>query len=420
MRDSGALRRIVGSARTFFSSPLPLFVLAHFTHHIITAVAAPLLPLIRTSFGLSYTESGLLLTSFTMAYGLGHLPAGWLTDRVNPVIMIFVGTVGVAITGILFGLAPTFTLLIVANGLIGLAASGYHPAASYLISRMTRPEQRGSALGIHVIGGSASYFIAPLLAGGIAMGLGWRNTYIALSLPTLLLGMILVVLLRRSAGGSGVPTREKGQGSRERHSRQFWAWMISFLALTTASGALVGSAIGFIPLLLVDSFGLRAETSAGLLALIFSGGFWVAPLAGYLSDKVGKVPLLLGASAFVIPTIYFLPRVPVGPGLYLLLILIGVFIFVRMPVSESFLFSHAPARSRSMLLGVYFLGASLGGGVFTPVIGRLSDLHGFQHSFGLVAGALLVTTVLCGGLLAIFRGAGRETIDASPAAQQET
>ena len=145
----------------------------------------------------------------------------------------------------------------------------------------------------------------------------------------------------------------------------------------------------------------------------------MAPQAGYLSDRIGKIPLLFGACAVVIPTIYFLPRVPVGPGLYLLLILIGVFLFVRMPVSESFLFSHAPAKRRSTLLGVYFLGASLGGGVFTPVIGRLSDLHGFQRSFALVALALLVTTVVSGGLLAIFRGAGSETIDASPAAQQE-
>lgn len=420
MRDSSTSHRIVGSVRTFFSSPLPLFVLAHFTHHIITAVAAPLLPLIRTSFELSYTQSGLLLTSFTMAYGLGHLPSGWLTDRISPVIMILVGTVGVAIAGILFGLAPTFPLLIVANGLIGLAASGYHPAASYLISRVTRPEQRGSALGIHVIGGSASYFVAPLLAGGIAMALGWRNTYLALSLPTLLLGIVLVILLRRSAGRSGASVREKRPNTSESHSRRFWAWLISFLVLTTASGALVGSAIGFIPLLLVDSFGLRAEASAGLLALIFSAGFWVAPLAGYLSDRIGKIPLLFGACVMVIPTIYFLPRVPVGPGLYLLLILIGVFIFVRMPVSESFLFSHAPAKRRSTLLGVYFLGASLGGGVFTPLIGRLSDLLSFQRSFAVVALALLVTTVLCGGLLTIFRGAGSEAIDQSPAAQQET
>jgi fucose permease len=82
-------QKLRGYFRTFFGSLLPLFVLAHFTHHVITAITAPLLPLIRSSFSLSYTQSGLLLSAFTVSYGLGHLPAGWLADRISAVLMIF-------------------------------------------------------------------------------------------------------------------------------------------------------------------------------------------------------------------------------------------------------------------------------------------------------------------------------------------
>ena len=82
-----------------------------------------------------------------------------------------------------------------------------------------------------------------------------------------------------------------------------------------------------------------------------------------------------------------------------LMVLIGVFIFVRMPVSESFLFAHAPRRYRATLLGAYFLGSSAGGGVFTPFIGWLSDRHDFRYSFAVVALALVILTVLCGVLL---------------------
>jgi FSR family fosmidomycin resistance protein-like MFS transporter len=390
-----------------FGSILPLFVLAHFTHHVITAIAAPLLPLIRTSFSLSYTQSGLLLSAFTMAYGLGHLPAGWLSDRISPVLMIFVGIAGVAIAGVMFGLAPTFSMLVAANALIGLTGSGYHPAASYLISRVAKADQRGSALGVHVIGGSASYFLAPLLAGGIAAAVGWRGTYIALSVPTLVLGVALVLLLQRAAVKRGISkTEERAAKERKRGSR-FWIWLFSFLALSTLSGALVGSTIGFVPLLLVDSHGVREEAAAGLQAIIFSGGFWVAPLAGYLSDRVGKLRLLFGACAIIVPVIFFLPRISMGVGLYALLALIGVFVFVRMPVSESFLFTHAPARQRATLLGVYFLGSSVGGGVFTPVIGWLSDRFDFRYSFALVALTILVLTLICAAILTVLRKEGQ-------------
>jgi MFS family permease len=391
--------KLRGYFRTFFGSILPLFALAHFTHHVITAIAAPLMPMIRTSFSLNYTQAGLLLSAFTVVYGLGHLPAGWLSDRISPVLMIFIGIAGVAVAGVVFGLAPSFALLIAANALIGVSGSSYHPAASYLVSRVSKPEQRGSALGIHVIGGSASYFLAPLLAGAIAAAVGWRGTYIALSVPTLALGVAFALLLQRAAVRRGISKREEHTKKEPKRSARFWTWLFSFLVLSTLSGALVGSTIGFIPLLLVDSYGIREETAAGLQAIIFSGGFWVAPLAGYLSDRVGKLRLLFAGLVMVAPTVFLLPRIPMGIGLYILMVLIGVFVFLRMPVSESFLYSHAPPRYRATLLGVYFLGSSAGGGVFTPIIGLLSDRSDFRHSFAVVALAIVVLTAACGALL---------------------
>jgi FSR family fosmidomycin resistance protein-like MFS transporter len=402
-------QKLSGYLRTFFGSILPLFVLAHFTHHVITAIAAPLLPLIRTSFSLSYTQAGILLSAFTFSYGVGHLPAGWLSDRISPVLMIFIGITGVAVAGVMVGLAPSFSALVAANALIGLTGSGYHPAASYLISRVAKPEQRGRALGVHVIGGSASHFLAPLLAGAIAVAVGWRGTYIALSVPTLVLGVALVLLLQRAAVKRGISRTEERAAREGKRGPRFWIWLFTFLVLSTLSGALVGSTIGFVPLLLVDSYGLREETAAGLQAIIFSGGFWAAPLAGYLSDRVGKLLLLFATCASVVPVIFFLPRISMGVGLYILLILIGVFAFMRMPVSDSFLFAHAPARYRATLLGVYFLGSSAGGGVFTPVIGWLSDRSGFRYSFAVIALSMVVLTVICGAVLALLRQEGRGT-----------
>jgi FSR family fosmidomycin resistance protein-like MFS transporter len=412
-------QKLRGYFRAFFGSILPLFVLAHFTHHVITAIAAPLLPLIRTSFSLSYTQSGLLLSAFTVAYGIGHLPAGWLSDRISPVLMIFVGIAGIAIAGFMFGLAPTFSMLVAANALIGLTGSGYHPAASYLIARLSRPEQRGSALGVHVIGGSASSFLAPLLAGAVAAAVGWRGTYISLSVPTLVLGVALVLLLQRAAVKRGVSKTEVRAAKEKKRGPRFWIWLFSFLVLSTLSGALVGSTIGFVPLLLVDSYGLREETAASLQAIIFSGGFWVGPLAGYLSDRVGKLRLLFVACAVVVPAIFLLPRVSMGLGLYSLLIIIGMFVFIRMPVSESFLFAHAPARYRATLLGVYFLGSSAGGGVFTPLIGWLSDRYDFRYSFAVVAFIMVVLTVICGAILGGLRqeSKGTEANQVSTAAE---
>ena len=382
-------------------SLLPLFVLAHFAHHVVTAATAPLLPLIRDSFSLSYTQAGLLLSVFSLSYGLAQLPAGWLNDRIGAPLLIFLGIGGVAAGGLLAGLAPSFSLLLVAQLAMGLCGAGYHPSATTLISRVTPPERRGSALGIHVTGGSLTYFAAPLMAAGLAALWGWRGSILALSAPTLALGVGVLVLLRRAS------RRDEGLGSRRdpspdmAHTARFWVHLAGFLLLSASSGALVGSTAGFIPLLAVDRYGFSEQAAAGLMALVYSGGMWVAPLAGLVADKLGRAPLLVASSLLAAPTIYLVPRLASsGATLYVLLVLLGMFVFIRMPASESFLVTEAPPRARSLLLGVYFLGGSVGHGVMTPFIGSWTDHGGFVRSFSLVAALLLAVTLVCGATLA--------------------
>jgi MFS family permease len=121
--------------RASFKTLLPLFVLAHFAHHLLTALLTPLLPFIRDEFSLNYTQSTLIVSSYSISTGVSQIPAGWLADRIGPHILINVGICGVALTGFLLGLSPTYTMLLVFLVLMGVAAGGYHPAAAPLVSK---------------------------------------------------------------------------------------------------------------------------------------------------------------------------------------------------------------------------------------------------------------------------------------------
>ena len=79
---------------------LPLFVMGHFSHHVLTTITVPLIPFIRNTFALDYTQSGLVVSAFTLAYGFGQLPAGWLADRIDPRKLMTVGISGVALAGV--------------------------------------------------------------------------------------------------------------------------------------------------------------------------------------------------------------------------------------------------------------------------------------------------------------------------------
>jgi len=91
---------------------IPLFVLAHFAHHLVIALPVPLLPFIRNEFALDYTQAGVVIMAFNLAYGISQLPSGWLADRIGSRVLLTVGTAGVALAGLLVGLSQTHFMLI--------------------------------------------------------------------------------------------------------------------------------------------------------------------------------------------------------------------------------------------------------------------------------------------------------------------
>ena len=140
-----------------------------------------------------------MVSVFSLSYGIGQLPAGWLADRIGPRILITIGICGVALVGLLVGLSQTYIMLIVLLALMGVVGGGYHPSAAPMISASVEPKNRGRALGFHLIGGSGSFFLAPLVAAATATTWGWRGSFIGLAVPTMIFGITFYVLLGRRA-----------------------------------------------------------------------------------------------------------------------------------------------------------------------------------------------------------------------------
>lgn len=370
-------------------------MLAHFGHHLLAALLPPLLPFIRDDFAIDYTQAGWLVSAFMVSYGIGQLPAGWLADRIGPRAVITIGVAGVGLFGLLAGLSPTYIVMIVFLVLLGIAGGGYHPAAAPLVSATVAPEKRGRALGIHQIGGTASYFLTPLIAAAIATAIGWRSSFIAISTPAILFGITFYVLLGRRGYTrkakpkipAGHPDGAPTPGGLRR--------LVVFLILSITSLALIRSTISFIPLFMVDYFNVSEEVGAAMLALVYSGGLWAGPLGGYLSDRIGRVPVIVVACFIAGPVIYLLNLVPFGWGIFAVLIGVGVVMHIPLPVAEAYLVSQTSERKRSTVLGIYFLGSRGGLGVIAPAIGYLIDRFGFYTSFSIVGATLLVVTLGC-------------------------
>ena len=119
----GSIQKII---RQLFAGTLWLFILAHFSHHVITALITPLLPYIRNDFALDYTQSGFVISAFSLSYGIGQLPAGLLADRMGPRNLITISIVGVALAGLMVGLSKAYIVMVLCLIGMGIAGSDDH------------------------------------------------------------------------------------------------------------------------------------------------------------------------------------------------------------------------------------------------------------------------------------------------------
>jgi MFS family permease len=386
------------AGRSIFLVVLPLFVVAHFSHHIVSGMLTPLLPFIRDNFSLSYTEAGLLVSAYTLTYGIAQLPGGWLSDRLGPHHLITIGISGIALCGLVIGLSTNYIMLVVFFILMGIMGGGYHPSASPLVSSIVDERVRGRALGIHQIGGTGSYFLAPIIAVAIAHVIGWRGSFLSVSVPILVYGIVFLILLYRwgltkTVSGDG-SDKKAGLNEGEGLARRLLPVMILGIFVQT----FVSSALSFIPLYVVDHFGGSKEAAALLLSIANSAGIWSGPLAGYLSDRIGRIPVVLFTGIIAGPFIYLLNHVSLGVSISAILLLLGMTQYMSMPVTEVYVISHAPKKNRSTVLGVYYFASRGGLGLLAPVMGYFIDHYSFSTAFlfaGTVMGAVgVISTVV--------------------------
>ncbi|MFH0846671.1 MAG: MFS transporter [Chloroflexota bacterium] len=379
--------------RSYLSGMLLLFVLAHFFHHLIPGLLNPLLPYIREEFSLSNTQIGWLTSAFTLTYGFSQLPIGWLADRIGSRWVVTMGVFGVAVMGFLTGLSPTFPILVICMILMGIIGGGYHSAAAPQISDSTAPENRGAALGIHQAGGSASPFIVPVAAAAVAVAFGgWRSSFIVISIPGIVFGVIAFLLMGKSKRMTRPQAKEEKSAMAPANADSLTK-VGAFIVLSVIGQAIIQTVTTFIPVFMVSRFKTSKETAAVWLTIARSGGMLAGPLGGLLSDRIGKLNIMVVASLLVSPAIYLINLMPYGVPLGAVLILIVMVQYVRMVISESYIISQIAESKRSTALGVYYFASRGAPGLTAPLLGFLFDHLSFGSALGLTGLTMFVTTL---------------------------
>lgn len=252
-------------------------------------VCDALLPELARSFQVSTGTAANTISFFVIAYGILQLVFGTLGDRYGKQRMIAVAVTLSAVINAALVFAPDIHTMSVLRGAAGGAAAGIIPLCMAYIGDTVPYQQRQEVLARFMSATIMGMIGGQWMGGLFADTVGWQAAFIVL---VVLFGS--VAWLQRSAlVASNNPKNHSGTAAPAGFKQQIpavmclpWARQVLFFALL--EGALVFSAIVFIPSYLHQTYQLPLTAAGAIVALYGIGGLGYTLFARRLLGLFGE------------------------------------------------------------------------------------------------------------------------------------
>jgi MFS transporter, FSR family, fosmidomycin resistance protein len=368
----------------------------HGATHWIIATFYVLLPFLSKELGLSYTQTGGLVSLFHGSAFLANIGSGAVVDISGRRVLVQAVAIIIGASALAsIGLATSAVWLLAPVIFIGITNNLWHPAAISYLSRKY-PNSRGLALSIHTLGASFGDILAPVVAGSLLLTMSWQQTAVINALPVFVVAVILWMSLKEIIVPSKIqhetspkPDYLSSVATLLRNSSLIGLCIMSGFRAMTQNGLLL-----FIPLYLVAA--LKANPlMLGLALMAFqAGGIIAGPLAGSWSDRIGRQPVVLTGLTATSILVLGITFVETLLPFIILVSLLGFALFSLRPVIHSWVMDMADDEMSGTAISVLFSAQS----AFTfavPILGGIiADAWGLKMVFYLLTLTIVIATLI--------------------------
>jgi MFS family permease len=273
-----------------------LLALSIFINYIDRGNLSIAAPHIKDELRLSYSQLGILFSSFFWTYAIFQIVSGWLVDRfpVNWVLALGILLWSAATFGT--GLVSGFKLLLAMRLILGIGESVAYPSYSKIISRHFSEAQRGRANSLISAGQASGPAVGTLLGGMLIAHVGWRLFFVAFGVASSLWLLPWFKYLRRSEPNAELnPTLAPGSaGTLQGSEPVASATILQILRQRSAWGTFAGLFaynylwyffITWLPIYLERERHFSIQAMSVVTAVAFFVLAISALLSGWLSDK---------------------------------------------------------------------------------------------------------------------------------------
>jgi len=354
----------------------------------------PILPVLSQQFGVSPAASSLSLSISTGLMALGLLVTGPLSDAVGRKSVMVTALMLAAICTLISATMTSWHGILIMRALMGLSLSGVAAVGMTYLSEEMSPRVVAFSMGLYISGNSIGGMSGRLLSGVLTDFYSWRVAIAVIGCFSLASALMFWKILPPSRHFRATSLRPRNLLINFRlHWRDEglpWLFAEGFLLM----GAFV-TLFNYIGYRLLAAPWHLSQAVVGLLSVVYLTGSWSSPKAGALTGRMGRGPVMFGATAIMLAGLLF----TAFNSLWLILpgmMLFTAGFFAAHAVASSWIgprARRARGQASSLYLFSYYVGSS--------VAGTLGGL--FWHNYGWIGITLFISALLLLALLVAWR-----------------
>lgn len=380
---------------------MPLASAVTFLSFLDNNLLIPIMALFASSLGAGPGIIGLVVGMYSITNTPSNILSGWLIDRVGYRLPLIAGLAIAAVSVFSYSLVGIPAQLALVRAIHGIGGGLVAPAPMSIIASYSGGVPRGKAMSFYGMALAFATLIGFALSGVIVSRLGYDFVFYV-GAGTLVAAIAVSLLLPRPMVKGGKPLKPL-TGIHVVQMKELLrrkGLTVSYSSIFAQYFAF-GGIVTLLPLRVQD-MGMTAF-HVGMSLTAFTVMFIIVQFpSGSLSDKLGRLKLIVAGLALAVVSVVMLPWAPTFAMLVAAMGLYGVAFGFLFPSVSALVADRTAFEERGMAMGIFHALLTAGVAVGALAIGWVGE--GFGIRVGLLASASALAVALLVALRALKRG----------------